>query len=65
MLLRLMEFAKLSRFEEAITAAQKAAQLSANDKEARTVGIRTRSVAVAVAVARSKGIKLFQELKLK
>ncbi|KAL2893865.1 TPR repeat-containing thioredoxin TTL1 [Bienertia sinuspersici] len=48
------------RFEDAITAAQKATQLSPNDKEARTMVIRTRSV----AVARSKGNKLFQDLKL-
>lgn len=48
------------RFEEAITAAQKAAQLSPNDKEARSMVIRTRSV----AVARSKGNKLFKESKL-
>ncbi|XAR73366.1 hypothetical protein NMG60_11007313 [Bertholletia excelsa] len=44
------------RFDEAVAAAQRAAQQDPNNREARTVALRTR----AVAVARSKGNDLFR-----
>uniref|UniRef100_A0A803ME40 Thioredoxin domain-containing protein n=1 Tax=Chenopodium quinoa TaxID=63459 RepID=A0A803ME40_CHEQI len=59
-LIKAQIYMSTGRFEDAITAAQTAAQLNPNDKEARKMVIRTRSV----AVARSKGNKLFKELKL-
>lgn len=46
-------------FEDAITAAQSAAQLNPNNKDVKEMVTRTRSV----AVARSKGNKFFKELK--
>ncbi|XP_074321492.1 TPR repeat-containing thioredoxin TTL1-like [Silene latifolia] len=47
------------RFEDAITAAQNAAQLNPNDNNIRTTVIKTR----AMSLARSKGNKLFTEQK--
>ncbi|KAH9626477.1 hypothetical protein KSS87_006437 [Heliosperma pusillum] len=47
------------RFEDAITAAQNAAQLNPNDMDIRTTVIKSR----AMSIARSKGNKLFTEQK--
>ncbi|KMT19892.1 hypothetical protein BVRB_1g009410 [Beta vulgaris subsp. vulgaris] len=58
-LIKAQVYMATGRFEDAITAAQKASQLNPSDKNARTMVIRTRSV----AVARLKGNKLFKELK--
>ncbi|KAH9611459.1 hypothetical protein KSS87_009109, partial [Heliosperma pusillum] len=52
-------FTAVGRFEDAITAAQTALQVDPGDKDLQTILITTQSM----SLARSKGNKLFKELK--
>ncbi|KAK9742590.1 hypothetical protein RND81_03G184100 [Saponaria officinalis] len=52
-------YTSIGRFDDAITAAQNAAKHNSNDTDIQTMVIKTRTV----SQARSKGNKLFKELK--